>query len=201
MGLLEWGSEKDDMGPIEIVVATTKGVAKFASKHAVLTAATAVTAGVGGYVAYDNYKGADGANGGGVVKQDVAVKDAKGDLQMEVQGVKTEAPKANEPAKSDAKSGNDEILKKLQETAKDADIKAEAAKATEQTPAQPELPPEKPYIPEQAKAEAAYNDTSANLLDGNGSAAFKTASFGSSGSGSGSNAVKAAAQSGNKGAT
>lgn len=80
--------------------------------------------------------------------------------------------------KSEAKSGNDEILEKLQETTKDAGITAEAAKVVEQ----PELPTEKPYIPETAAAEAV--DASANVLDGNDSAAFKPARFASSGGGS-----------------
>ncbi len=131
------------------------------------------------------------------MKQDVAVKDKRGDLSLKMQGLK-DAPKANEPAKSDAKTDNGDVLKKLQDAAKDADIKAEAAKANES--AVEEAPkPEKPYIPETA----ANDDTDANLLDGNGSNAFKTARFASSGSGSAgyerSNAGKA--QSGNKSGT
>ena len=166
------------MGPIEFIEAAAKGAAEFAKKHALLTAA-AVTAGVGGYFAYDNYKGADRAAGGGaLIKQDVAVKDKRGDLSLKMQGLK-EAPKANEPTKSDAKPGNDEILKKLQETTKDAGITAEAAKANE--PAVEETT-EKPYIPETAAADAV--DASANVLDGNDSAAFKPARFASSGGGS-----------------
>ena len=182
------------MGPVEIIGAAARGAAKFASKHVALTAtAVTVVSGVS-YVVYQNQNEADRANGGGAfMKQDVAVRDKRGDLSLKMQGLK-EAPKANEPAKLDAKSSNDEILKKLQETTKDAGIMAEAA---EQTPAQPELPPEKPYIPEQMKEDK----TSTNVLDGNGSNVFKTANFASSGSGSAgseqSNAGKA--QSGNKG--
>ena len=186
------------MGPIEIIEAAAKGAAEFASKHAVLTAATVMAASGASYVAYQNHNEADRAVGGGVVKQDVAVKDMRGDLSLKMQGVK-EAPKANEPAKADVKSGNDEILKKLQDAAKDAGIMAEAAKAAEQTPAQPELPPETPYIPEQMKEDK----TSTNVLDGNGSNVFKTANFASSGSGSaGSERTNAGkAQSGNEGGT
>jgi len=115
------------------------------------------------------------ANGGAVVKQNVAVNDKNGDLRVEVQGAKAEAPKANEPAKSDAKPDNDGVLKKLQDASKDAGITAEAAPAVEET-----TKPEKPYIPETAAAD----ETDANVLDGNGSAAFKPARFASSGSGS-----------------
>lgn len=120
-----------------------------------------------------------------------------------MQGTKAEAPKAVESAKSDAKSGNGDALKGLKEAldaAKDADIKAEAAKAFE--PKVEEAPkPEKLYIPETDAKGASYNDTNANLLDGNGSNAFKTAHFTSSGGGSESNAGRQAAQSDNKGAT
>ncbi len=185
------------MGPIEFIEAAAKGVAKFAGKHAVLTAAAVTAAGGASYVAYQNYNETDRAVNGGVVKQDVAVKDKRGDLSLKMQGLK-EVPKANEPAKSDTKSGNGDALKGLKEAldaAKDADIKAEAAKAVEQTPAQPELPPEKPYIPETAAADAV--DASANVLDGNDSAAFRPARFASSGSSSAaserSNAGKATA--------
>lgn len=185
------------MGPIEIIEAAARGAAEFAKKHVVLTATAAAASGAS-YVAYQNHNEADRAVGGGVVKQDVAVKDMRGDLSLKMQGLK-EAAKANEPAKADVKSGNDEILKKLQDAAKDAGIMAEAAKAAEQTPAQPELPPEKPYIPEQMKEDK----TSTNVLDGNGSNVFKTANFASSGSGSAgserNNAGKA--QSGNEGGT
>jgi len=135
---------KKDTGPIEIIEAGAKGFAKFASKHAVLTAAV-TTAGVGGYVAYDNHKDADGANGGAFMKQNVAFKDKRGDLSLKLSGLK-EAPKANEPAVEEAPK------------------------------------PETPYLPETA-ADASYNDTNSNLLDRNGSAAFKTVNFASSGSG------------------
>ena len=114
------------MGPIEIIEAAARGAAEFAKKHVVLTAMAAASG--ASYVAYQNHNEADRAVGGGVVKQDVAVKDMRGDLSLKMQGLK-EAPKANEPAKADVKSGNDEILKKLQDAAKDAGIMAEAAKA------------------------------------------------------------------------
>ena len=190
------------MGPIEIIEVAAKGVAEFAKKHALLaTAATAAVVG-GGVVYYNNYNEADRANGGGVVKQDVAVNDKNGALRMKMQGLGKEAAaaKAVDPAKPDTKSDNGDVLKKLQDAAKDAGIKAETAKTAEQTPTSPELPPEKPYIPETA-ADASYNDTNSNLLDGNGSEAFKTARFASSGGGSGSNAGKASARSDNKSAT
>ena len=167
MGLLEWGSLKKDTGTIEIIGAAAKGAAKFVKQHAKSAAAAAVAAGVGGtaYVA-NNYKSEGGANGGGtVMKQNVAEKDAKGDLRVNVQGTKPEAPKAVESAKSDAKSGNGDALKGLKEAldaAKDADIKAEAAKAFE--PKVEEAPkPEKLYIPETDAKGASYNDTNANL--------------------------------------
>lgn len=54
--------------------------------------------------------------------------------------------------------------------AKNADIKTEMSQSGEA------LQSEKPYIPE-----TAAGDTSKNVLDGNGSAAFKTAHFASSG--------------------
>ena len=64
-----------------------KGFAKFASKHANLVLTTAVTTltAVGGtvYVA-NSYKEADGTNGGALIKQNVAEKDAKGDLRMKM---------------------------------------------------------------------------------------------------------------------
>ena len=169
------------MGPIEFIGAGAKGLAKFAKTHAAATALTLGAAGVGGYVAYDNYKGADGANGGGVVKRDVAVNDKNGDLRVKMQGLGKEAAKANESAQPDAKSDTGNAAEKYKEAlnaAKDADIKAEAAQAVEQ----PGMPTETPYIPETAAADAV--DASANVLDGNGSAAFKPAHFASSGGGS-----------------
>ena len=165
------------MGPVEFIGAAAKGVAKFASKHAVLTAAVTTAVG-GGYVAYDNYKGAERAADGTVVKRDVAVNDKDGDLRIKMQGLKGTETSSAEVAKADAKPDNDGVLKKLQDASKDADIKAEAAPAVEQ----PELPTEKPYIPETAAADAV--DASANVLDGNDSAAFKPARFASSGGGS-----------------
>ena len=189
------------MGPVEIIEVAAKGVAEFAKKHALLATATAAVVG-SGVVYYNNYNEADRANGGGVVKQDVAVNDKNGDLRMKMRGLGKEAAaaKAVDPAKPDTKSDNGDVLKKLQDAAKDAGIQAETANAAEQTSTQPELPPEKPYIPETA-ADASYNDTNSNLLDGNGSEAFKTARFASSGGGSGSNAGKASARSGSKSAT
>ena len=112
-----------------------------------------MTAAVGGYVVYDNYNEADRATGGGVVKQDVAVNDKNGDLVMKMRGLGKEAATANEPGKSDTKPDNGkDVAEKLKEATKDADIKAETAKTAEQTPTSPELPPEKPYIPETAAA-------------------------------------------------
>ena len=168
--------QKEDMGPIEIIEAAAKGAAKFASKHTTLTVLGGAAALGGGIVAYNNSGEADrAASGGAFMKQDVAVKDKRGDLSLKVQGVKDAAtPKANEPAKSEAKSGNDEILKKLHEATEDAGIMAETEKVQEV----PE--PEKPYIPEQMEE----NKTSTNVLDGNGSNVFRPARFASSGSGS-----------------
>ena len=130
------------------------------------------------------------------MKQDVAVNDRDGGLWMAMQGLtgKDAAAKANDPAtKADdpAKASDVDILKKLENVANDAGIKAEAAEVTEVAQST-----EKPYIPEAAKAD----ETSGNVLDGSGSNAFKSTRFTTSGSGSGSNAVKAA-QSGNKGVT
>ena len=160
------------------ILRAIQAAAKFAGKHAVLTAAAVTTAGVGGYIAYDSYNGTDGTNGGTVVKQDVAVNDKNGDLRMKMQGLKgTETSKAAEVAKADAKPDNDGVLKKLQDASKDADIKAEAAPAVEQ----PELPTEKSYIPETA---AENDDADSNVLDGNGSNVFKPAKFAASGGGS-----------------
>ena len=107
------------------------------------------------------------------MKQDVAVNDRDGNLLMAMQGLtgKDAAAKANDPApKADdpAKASDVDILKKLENIANDAGIKAEAAGVTEVAQST-----EKPYIPEAAKADA----TSGNVLDGSGSNAFKTSNF------------------------
>ena len=172
---------------------------KFTKTHAaVLAIIGSGVAGGGAYVAHQNSGEADRAAGGGVVKQDVAVNDRDGNLRMAMQGFtgKDAASKANDPtpkADNSAKASDVDILKKLENVANDAGIKAEAAGVTEVAQST-----EKPYIPEAAKL--ASDEAEGNLLDGSGSNAFKSTRFTTSGSGSGSNAVKAA-QSGGKGVT
>ena len=163
-------------------------IPQFAGKHAFLTATAAVTTAVGGgYFVYDNYKSGDRAADGTVVKQDVAVNDKDGALRMKMRGLKgTETPKAAEVAKADAKAENGDAAKKLREAlkeAKDAEAKAETLAEVTPTAVEAVSKPEKPYIPEQA-ANNAYDETSANVLDGGGSAVFRPARFASSGSGS-----------------
>lgn len=143
-----------------------------------------MTAGGDGIVYYGNYKEADGVNSGGsAVKQDAAVNDKNGILRMEISGLAKEATKANEPAKpnnGDASKNLSDALSAAKDAAKEGDIKAEAEKVPEQKSEQPAVPAE-PVAP--AEPATAY-DTDSNLLDGNGSVAFKTANFESSGSGS-----------------
>ena len=203
MGAPKKRERRKDMDPILKAL-------QFAKAHAVATAVAVTTAGGASYVAWQNYNGAERTvDGGAYVKQDVAVKDKRGDLSLKMQGLK-EAPKANEPAKADAKADGDDASKKLQDAlkaAKEGDMKAEteeAAKAAQ--PTFEEAPkPEEPYIPEQATAD----ETLDNVLDGNDSAAFKTANFASSGSGEttgsqskgGKAAAKATGKSGAKAAS
>ena len=146
---------------------------KFTKTHAAVLAIAGSVAGGGAYVAYQNSAEADRAAGGVAVKQDVAVNDRDGNLRMAMKGLtgKDAAAKANEPAPEagdPAKASDVDILKKLENVANDAGIKAEAAEVTEAAQST-----EKPYIPEAAKAD----ETSGNVLDGSGSNAFKTSNF------------------------
>ena len=178
------------MGPVEFIGAAAKGAAKFASKHTTLTVLGGAAALGGGIVAYNNSGEADRtANGGAFMKQDVAVNDKNGDLRMKMRGLKgTETSKAAAVTESVAKpdTGNTpERLSNALNALKEADKEIEAKTVAEVSRSAVEevLKQEKPYIPEQA-VNNAYDETSANVLDGNGSAVFRPARFAASGSGS-----------------
>ena len=110
---------------------TLSVVMKYVRGHAVaVSIAAAVTAGGLGYVAYQNSQDGQGENAGQVVSKEVAVSDKKGDVRMEVQGLKEDAvkeeKKEEKSAGAESKEGD---LKRLEEALASANEEAKPEEA------------------------------------------------------------------------